>query len=199
MGSDNRTVSTDALETLGTLIPEGSGRDAIHLAVDPAVAAMTLRPGEDVGFVDGGVGICDNPVGIVDPFLKANLKKGDRFWLVVYPRTITSLRHVWEHPAFPVSAVDLRQAVNRAPEPSKAVSEQWLRDFCAAADCPGYERTIALALDHIEEDGWSDEYLLVRGSDAHGDIPPEFWTHFEIVTGVKAPEQKRATYFSCSC
>jgi hypothetical protein len=101
MSSDNRTVATDALETLGTIIGENEKRDAIHLAVEPAVAGHYLRPGDHVGFLNGGtLGICDNPLGIVDPFLKSNVKTGQRFWLVLYPRGITSLRHVWTHPAF---------------------------------------------------------------------------------------------------
>jgi hypothetical protein len=39
------------------------------------------------------------------------------------------------------------------------------------------------------------EYEL--GRDASGQIPPEFWDHLEIVTGVK--QNKRPNYFSCSC
>jgi hypothetical protein len=118
--ADKRTVSTDALETLGTIIDETAGRDAIHLAVEPVVAAHMLRPGDDVGFVEGGVGYCENPVGIVDPFLKERwVQKGQRFWLVVYPRQITSLRHVWTHPAF--------EEHKNAPTQSKAESEAWLR------------------------------------------------------------------------
>src|SRR6266478_2836013 len=89
--ADKRTVTTDALETLGTIITEKEKRDAIHLAVEPAVAAHTLRPGEHVGFMtgdgqDGTAGICDKPLGIVDPFLKEAVKRGEHFWLVVYPR-----------------------------------------------------------------------------------------------------------------
>lgn len=97
----DRTVATDALETLGSIIDENQKRDAIHLAVDPVIAVQKLLPGQDVGFVEGGVGLCDNPVGIVDPFLRRPVLAGQRFWLVVYPRKITSLRHVWAHPNFP--------------------------------------------------------------------------------------------------
>lgn len=97
-------MSTDALETLGTIIGNDEKRDAIHLAVENVVAGHTLRPGDDVGFLDDGtVGTCETPLGIVDPFLKTSVKMGQRFWLVVYPRQIKSLRHVWEHPDFPSS------------------------------------------------------------------------------------------------
>jgi hypothetical protein len=98
--AEKRTVSTDALETLGTLITPAEKRDAIHLAVNPTKAKQNLRPGQDVG-IDGTI---NNPVGIVDPFLKRPVKEGEWFWLVVYPRQINSLRHVWTHPAFPESA-----------------------------------------------------------------------------------------------
>jgi hypothetical protein len=94
--NDKRNVSTDALETLGMIIDEAQKRDAIHLAVEPVVAKEVLNPGQDVG----ADGTTNNPVGIVDPFLKKAVQVGERFWLVIYPRQINSLRHVWTHPAF---------------------------------------------------------------------------------------------------
>jgi hypothetical protein len=58
VSADNRTVATDALATLGTIIDETAGRDAIHLAVEPVVAAHNLSPGQHVGlFPDGTAGI----------------------------------------------------------------------------------------------------------------------------------------------
>lgn len=99
MSADKRSVHTDALQTLGTIITEG-GRDAIHLAVEPVVAGEPLEPGEDIGIENGVAwGKSDHikKVGIVDPFLKDRVKTGEKFWLIVYPRQITSLRHVWEH------------------------------------------------------------------------------------------------------
>jgi len=102
MSADKRSVHTDALHTLGTIIGPGEARDAIHLAVEPVIAAHDLRTGDDVGLDENGEAhYSTSPVGIVDPFLKNGVKQGERFWLVVYPRQITSLRHVWEHPKFP--------------------------------------------------------------------------------------------------
>ena len=69
-------VFTDALGTLGTIIDERAMRDAIHLAVEPVVAAAKLFPGQDVGAVEGGYGTSPNPVGIVDPFLKRPVNPG---------------------------------------------------------------------------------------------------------------------------
>lgn len=193
---DKRKVSTDALETLGTIIDESQKRDAIHLAVEPVIAGQTLAPGEDVGLITiGGDSRAyrvkdEHKLGIVDPFLKNPVRTGERFWLVVYPRQIHSLRHVWTHPAFPdePALADLK--------PSRETSEKWLRDFIQTADCPDYETVIAKA---INNDSWSDEYLHFDGQDAHGEIPPEFWDHVEVVTGKKIPGPQRASHFSCSC
>ena len=194
---DKRSVSTDALETLGTIIGEGQGRDAIHLAVEPAVAAEDLIVGQHVGFKDGGVGSCAHTLGIVDPFLTEGPRKGEHFWLVVYPRQITSLRHVWSHPAFPVSELPPiteadRENARRFAERLTGTSERWLRDFCATADCPGYDEVMEAAMNCSE----GDEYLHF-GSDAHGDIPDEFWDHFERVTGKKVKDHP--THFACGC
>ncbi len=101
--ADKRSVHTDALETLGTIIDEGEARDAIHLAVEPVVAACDLRPGEHVGLDERGMAApwVEKKLGIVDPFLTRMVRQGERFWFVVYPRQIKSLRHVWTHPDFP--------------------------------------------------------------------------------------------------
>ncbi|AHC56542.1 hypothetical protein JJJA_0026 [Achromobacter phage JWDelta] len=103
--NDKRSPSTDALETLGMIHFKPEHRDAIHLAVEPVIAGEELKPGQHIGMVDGfAFGKAPNLVrlvGIVDPFLPRNVKQGEKFWLVIYPRMVTSLRHVWEHPDFP--------------------------------------------------------------------------------------------------
>lgn len=106
MAADKRSVHTDALATLGHLIGDTEKRDAIHLAVEPVeCGARILHAGEHVKLVDGKAHKClpGKGVGIVDPFLETEVIKGEKFWLVVYPRQITSLRHVWDHPQFPAS------------------------------------------------------------------------------------------------
>lgn len=190
MSVDKRTVSTDALETLGTIIDEHQKRDAIHLAVIPAIAGEFLWRGADVGFSADGKAYIKMPtlVGIVDPFLETSLEPGERFWLVIYPRKITSLRHVWTHPDIPEDIVSASPV-----SADKAYSEQWLRDYCLRDGVPPYERLIAEALD---SDG--SEYLRF-GTEAYGEIPPEFWDHVEVVTGQKIENENRASYFSCAC
>lgn len=195
MNADKRTPHTDALDTLGSIISVNEKRDAIHLAVEPVIAGEFLEPGDHIYLRDGKAFHIrgDEGIGIVDPFLKSTISKGDRFWLIVYPRQITSLRHVWEHPAFPPSG--------ELPSPGGTVSdkdssEAWLRNFCATADCPGYDAVIAQLLDPVDQ--WDSDYLHFDGRDAHGDIPEEFWTHAEVVTGKKF-DSWRPKHFSCSC
>ena len=101
---------------LGKLIDDGDRcRDAIHIAVAPVTAAQYLQRGEHVGFVEDGntelVGSSTNPIGIVDPFLAADVETGQRFWLFLYPGTITSLRHVWTHPQFTAAANAIREKI----------------------------------------------------------------------------------------
>lgn len=104
--ADVRSVSTDALETLGLIHFRPEKRDAIHLTVEPIEAGEPLDPAQHIGIAEDGKAYgSDNTtiknIGIVDPFLNRPVKAGERFWLVVLPRRITSLRHVWSHPDFP--------------------------------------------------------------------------------------------------
>jgi hypothetical protein len=92
---------------LGRLIEDGDRRrDAVHIAVAPVTAAERLTPGQHVGLVAGEtehVGPAETCIGIVDPFLTQPVEVGQRFWLFLYPNTVTSLRHYWTHPAFTAS------------------------------------------------------------------------------------------------
>jgi hypothetical protein len=187
----DRSVATDALETLGTIIDVDQRRDAIHLAVDPVEAGEKLYPAQDIGLSGGkawAAGTAIKPLGVVDPFLKTPVFPGQRFWLVIYPRKINSLRHVWSHP-------DIPDVPELLPPLSKvAFSEAWLRDYISKAGCPGYDETIHGAIDAAEN---GEDYVFFSGRDAHGEIPKEFWDHLEVLTGRKFAF--RPTGFSCSC
>ena len=84
---------------LGQLIADPAGRDAVHVAVLPAVAGEALKPGTWVAIKDGKAVWSSDPVGIVDPFLRTPaVKPGETFYVLLTPGTITTLRHVWQHP-----------------------------------------------------------------------------------------------------
>ena len=126
--NDTRSPITDALETLGMIHFKKEKRDAIHLAVEPVAAGCRMKPGDRIGIIDGfayPVGyqyipdkdiksVGDDGVnriglmrvnvpyqGIVDPFLTTDVQLGDKFWFVMKPREVRSLRHVWEAEGFP--------------------------------------------------------------------------------------------------
>jgi len=201
MSADKRTPHTDALDTLGSIISENERRDAIHLAVEPVIAGEILKPSDRVGIAaDGkaykaGKGI--EELGIVDPFLPHKVKIGERFWFVVLPRMITSLRHVWTHPAFKDTA-DITQE-----DKDNDVIRQSKEYISELADSVGisYNRLIEGAADWVksqERGHWGD--YIVGGAEMEGTgVPDEFWDHYEIVTGKKVEEDHRGSFFSCSC
>ena len=195
---------------IGQKITTTQQRDAIHVAVMPVVLRERIyQGGEHVGVLgDGTAARGAKHIGIIDPFLKDGAEAGDTVWLFLYPGTITSLSHAWTH-------TDLDGIGCRDPE---NVSSRWLQEFCATHDCPNYDELIAVALSLKRDDngdpnelsfvgeppdGWDSphrldkEYFHFTGIDAHSQIPPEFWTHLQIVTGKKFLCQPSS--FSCSC
>lgn len=89
---------------LGQPPTEDKGRDAVHIAIISIKAGCNLTRGENVIVDENGDAIPANdkkPCGIVDPFGPFAMKEGEWFWLCLYPQSITSLQHVWQHPMFP--------------------------------------------------------------------------------------------------
>lgn len=202
MSADKRSVHTDALATLGTIIDETAARDAIHLAVEPVIAGQELDPGDHIAILNGkAFRSREKALGIVDPFLEHYVKKGQRFWLIVYPRTITSLRHVWEHPAF---SKELQEEAVDTESPQivtfSQFSQLWIRRY---ADDIGldYDELMSAADDFVDtaDDYYGGQYLVKGGLLEGVSTSNEFWEHYEAVRGVKIDNNKKRNFFSCSC
>jgi hypothetical protein len=113
------TATMEQTPQLGQLIEDGDRRrDAIHVAVAAARASERLQPGQRVGLVQPDdmelAGPVERPIGIVDPFLIEPVEAGERFWLLLFPNSITGLRHIWTHPAFSAVAAEQRKRVTHA-------------------------------------------------------------------------------------
>jgi hypothetical protein len=82
-------------------------RDAVHVAIFPAMASEPLNPGDKVSLIGGYYAeSSEKPDGVVDPFLSGPIGKGDRFWLLLNPGAVTDLRHSWTHPSIPDEELD---------------------------------------------------------------------------------------------
>lgn len=172
--------------TIGEILKGGEKRDAIHVAIAPAEAAVALRPGEHVALLPDGRATNDSHdsqyIGIVDPYLKGTVKRGKRFWIFLYPKTVIGMRHMWTHPAFPdEKETELRRM---------SVSEGWIRDYAERIGV-GYDELMDGAKNHIDH-----EQPLVFGGLLEGvGVPDEFWDHYEKLTGRRG----EGSFFSCSC
>lgn len=178
---------------LGSIIEEPQNRDAVHIAVAPVFAGEDLRPGGKVFVGQDGemfrIGLSGSkPIGVVDPYLRTGPKKGQQFWLFLYPGSITSLRHEWAHPAFtvpetePVVAVDLKQ------KGEKRLQELALEMGLSYAD-------VISRLDEALTDG-----SVYVGQDADQDMwnsrREDLFDSYFLLTGKRIDKE---TYFSCAC
>lgn len=182
---------------IGKLHDKPYGRDAIHIAVIQVVAAEELKPGDHVCLTKNSgtpptvkAWYSDEdlePIGIVDPFISkdAIIYKGTIFFLFLYPKTVTSLRHHWTHPAFRDEGAEIKLS----EEKQKALS--WLEDFAIEADL-----TLEALLEGAEDYVKNGNYLCEGDKWDSFDFEEEFWEHYKTYTG-KPP--KEGSFFSCSC
>jgi hypothetical protein len=169
--------------TLGKIIwrlDEPATRDAVHVAIAPVVAGEALLPGTHVGLdADGKAIKTGSHIGIVDPFLANPVSAGGRFWLLLYPNSITSLRHDWSHPAFPSGD-------------QKTDARTWIEWWAIQLD-QSYESLMKAADLWVEAGEYTQSYKEVDY-----DLWPVFWGHYEKLTG-RRPKSMEDTFFTCSC
>lgn len=185
----------DTQFSIGKLLGGGHGRDAVHFAVVPVIGNETLFPGTHIGFDVGGARVTATPpkpyelIGIVDPFLTSDILAGERFWMFLYPNTITGLKHVWSHPAISEDGYGVGSS-----------SELWLRNFAKEVDAD-YQEMMWIAETHCGEGRYGGDYLCEGGKWEGQGTPDEFWEHFHNVTGKKPSDMSYGGpgIFSCSC
>lgn len=180
---------------LGNIITKPATRDAVHIAIAPVIASEDLKPGQHIGLVEGTNKATSNTrkcIGIVDPFLKKQgVKAGQEFFMCLYPNTVTSMKHFWEHPSF--------QSEQKIDTKDK--------NFNKIVDARSHILEIALELgvDNNELLDRAREYIDYGNYWSEGDrfegmyLPSEFWDYFEILTGKRVSDSDRNSFFSCSC
>lgn len=181
---------------IGSLAKEAGIKDALHFPVVSVKSSDRFLPGEPVGLNDKGLAAqVDDPIGIVDPFLKRAVEPGDTFWLMLYQKTVTNLRHDWSHPAF-----DAAQA--KCEETLKTASIEWLKIY-AANVCPydvPDDGTKDVAYERFMENVKAGN-IYYHGSDLHGaselEKPEELFHHLGVVLG--RPVGAGSFDYSCSC
>lgn len=178
----------------GDILPE---RDAVHIAIIPGTSNDTLKPGDRVSYNNKTnqfdktppadiFGWYDKTDGIVDPFVTdPSIKPGTAFWVCLKPGSILSLRHSWVHKSIPAESSNVDK---------KTFSHSWLEGFAHTADM-SYDSLIWAAKDFLK----NGDYVCNGGQYLGFDFPDAFWDHYETVTDEKVPENKRWSFFSCSC
>ena len=185
---------------LGTIPNGNEGRDAVHVAIMPAIATESLSSGTPVKInrynEASACRLVEDAIGVVDPFGNG-CAKGSWFWLCLYPKTITGLRHVWEHPSLPLAATPESVPVDG----DKSASKKWLNDY-VRRHCSYWE---------AEPDGGYSEFLrcvseekriFYYGSTCHSldDVEHAYalFHHLSVVLG-KRIDASYFEAFTCSC
>ena len=188
----------DTLKKLGSVRAQDEGRDAIHLAVVTlqALEQFTVPPIGNL-WVDHLAKPSPTPtsaVGIIDPFLPRGtlVEKGEWFFVYLKPGSISGLRHVWSHEAFPEGKSDaLKEAKDKA--------EIRVRDWCRSTDAYGFDYQTCLELfDEGESGGFRlDGGSIFSNDEATGEIPSAILDDIELILG--KPLGQRPEYFRCAC
>jgi hypothetical protein len=182
---------------LGRLIGgDNVQRDAVHIAVAPVIAGENLKPGTRIGFTGLEAFVVSQKakkqIGIVDPYLLHNVVKGERFYMFLFPNTITSLRHDWSHPEFAKEDESSTMDDTFFKLRGDKEAEEWINDF---ADRIG--STYSEIMSGADDYQTSGDYLVRGGTFEGMSIPEEFWDMYERVKRITVED--RGSFLSCSC
>jgi len=151
---------------LGQTPDSTAARDAIHIAITPVTSAERLFPGQHVGLIPGTsdrVTTAAPHIGIVDPYLTAPVQPGQRFYLCLYPQTVTSLRHEWTHPAFGVASVAPVAAAAKAAPPRPGFwRTPTVLSMCQQIREKRDHYALPILADALEDAGYADADILAK-------------------------------------
>ena len=184
---------------LGEIPPWGfDGRDAVHISCIPVTVMERMVPGTKVKIDKGSMGELvaypadlnnyDDYVGVIDPFYNEDfVDSGTRAWLLLRPKSIVELRHVWVHP-------EIDWACN------KLEAEDYLCQ-CAVKLDMSYESLLEIASNflrsgnsYVEYGGETLRYKFFSDIDSR-----RFWWCVCKLTGLHLPEDMEMNPFDCSC
>jgi hypothetical protein len=177
---------------LGRLLDENDNaeRDAVHVAIFPAIAGEELEPG-DVVTVENGVAYRyrgDTANGIVDPFLTSTVSPSQKFYVCLNPGSITGMRHHWFHPA-----IDEESPIKASQPRSETVEEHLnrgifiIRNEMQRREIPADDLTDAEVIEWYQDDardwlvnkavefGWDFDTLIM--------FAKEYWSNREWYVG----------------
>jgi hypothetical protein len=165
-------------------------RDAIHIATLIVVAGEPLLPNQDIGVDKDNIATVKDPIGRVDPFLKDTIYKGDIFYMILYPNTVSGMKHHWKHPKLDVLP----------PNPKEFPIIKYIADKCG--------KTVECLMEDSMGFVEYEDYVY-DNSERYKDITSEewlaFWDAFEIITqktvGVNVLGDHRygVAPYTCSC
>jgi hypothetical protein len=174
--------------TLGQLPDVKADRDAVHVAITPVEADTLLYPGQHVILKDGkAIAQLADAVGIVDPFLPPGTKieAGTKFWLCLYPKTVTGIRHHWSHPAF-ADTIPVCGGAER----------DWITLFARRWEYT-FDEFMAAARRYIEKgEELDDKWVQAYDGDIYADWEI-FWKHFHTLTGLSLNGKEREFVRCC--
>ena len=172
---------------LGSTPNETDQRDAVHVAVIPVIAGEWLAPGSQVGLTTPGnlelVGNVPNPIGVIDPFLREPIGKGERAWMLMYPGIVHPIRHEWSHPALTSAEV-------------MAEAKHWLGNFAREFMDWSYEELMRNVCEHCLTGKEFEVSESTRNS--WYKVRAKFWKHYATVTG-DHNEDRDSFMLYCSC
>ncbi len=164
--------------TIGKLCDANATKDAIHVAIAPVIAAKRLYPGEHVGFVgdDREHVTDDNPIGIVDPFLERHVEKGERFYMMLYPNTVSGMRHEWTHPAFsaPITKENADERIESFAKTLQMSRKELMQAAILFQSTGDFQSGAIPTSSDLDYAGFWKDYETVTGTTVERDGSP-FW------------------------
>lgn len=169
--------------TLGKLIDGEAERDAIHMCVAPVISGCNyapLKPGELIYIGENGLAVSavETPrlaIGIVDPFLQAPVEENQKFWMILFQKTVTGIRHHWNHPSFP-----------ERPEADCVALAKKMVEGIALANDMSYEKLMEYA-DLFVSTGVVSDHMNADGrliDETGHDRLDDFWKCYKAIRGV---------------